>query len=281
MLSFYLYRVKVISPKQKMLFDGEKTSTEILKEVLLSKPSKELKKGFVWHIGNVTEINDAGIYFAIGRTTKSIVERYDEVDKNFVEEDFETSPYTHAILDLQYQVLAVASKSRLSPKAKGIAKQFERLANDSLIVKSLERKVEVAELNDPETFISHIQRAYSVVHFSMNFGEPNPWDVNEDFQKPMQSLLHEASGTRGRTSISGPDLDREIIEELTRATASTGNTAKAIVKSSKESKGVTKYLKANPVAINEEGLEKDGLHKFISRVREAYLNIRKINKKTQ
>jgi hypothetical protein len=264
-----------------VLFDQEKTSPDILREVLLSKPSKELKKGFVWHIGNVTEINDAGIYFAIGRTTKSIVERYDEVDKNFVEEDFETSPYTHAILDLKYQVLAVASKSRLSPKAKAIAKQFEKLANDTLIVKSLKRKVEVAELNDPETFISHIQRAYSVVHFSMNFGEPNPWDVNKDFQKPMQSLLHEASGTRGRTSISGPDLDRELIEELTRATASTGNTAKAIVKSSKELKGVTKYLKANPVALNEEGLEKDGLQKFISRVREAYLNIRKINQKTQ
>lgn len=100
MLTFYLFRAKVISPKQQILFGDEKKPPEVLRSVLLSKPSKELRKGHVWHIGNVNELDEESIYFALGRTTTSIVERYDNVGQNFLEEDFETSPYTHAILDL-------------------------------------------------------------------------------------------------------------------------------------------------------------------------------------
>lgn len=276
MLTFYLFRAKVISPKQQLLFGDEKKPPEVLRSVLLSKPSKELRKGHVWHIGNVYELDEESIYFALGRTTTSIVERYDKVGQNFIEEDFETSPYTHAILDLRFQLLAIAGKSRLSPTARGIARQFERLANASPVIVNSKRKIEIAEIKDPETFISHIRNAYSVVFFSMDFGEPNPWDVNKDFQQPMQSLLQETSGVKGRTSISGVDLDRDILEELTRAAASAGNSAKAIVKSSKTAKGMTKHLRANPVTINEEELKEDSLQQILNRIREAYLKLRNL-----
>lgn len=275
MLNFYLFRIKIHEPPLPSMFDEEKSASERIREVILSKPSEELRKGFIWHIGNVIELKENGLYFALGRTTKTIVELYDEDEGNFVEEDFESSPYTHAFVDLTYQLLSIAKKTRLAQTPKGISKQLERLMNSAQELAESGRSVEILQISDPEEFINHIRNAYSVSKFTMEFGEPNPWDANEDFQAPMQKLLKESHGRKGRTSISGEDLKRETLEDLTRASAATGNDVQALIKSSQDERGVIKHLVGNPATVSEDEVASDE-HKItlLLKVRKYYIQIR-------
>jgi hypothetical protein len=110
----------------------------------------------------------------------------------------------------------------------------------------------------------------------MEFGRPNPWDVEKDFQQPMQKLLQESSGSHGSTSINGRDLRRTILEKMTRAAVSAGNTVKAIIQKTQEDEEETKYLEGNPitVSVDEEDLQKNIWKNIRNRIREKYLNVR-------
>ena len=77
MLEFQMFRIKVYPSPQGFLFEPPKTPSEILKDVILSLPSAELRKGMIWHIGNLSPIKEGGLYFRIGRTTKSTLEIYE------------------------------------------------------------------------------------------------------------------------------------------------------------------------------------------------------------
>lgn len=248
MFEFYLFRIKVYLSQQYGLFENQ-GRRGVLQEALEEKPSAELRKGYVWHVGNLAHVEANGLYFALGRTTRALIERFDEEQGNFVEENFETSPYTHVFLDFHYQVLVLAKKTRLAPTPKGIATQLEKLLNASRAVEIAHARVEISQINDPEDFVEHIRNAYAVTRFGMEFGHPNPWDANEDFQKPMQKLLSRTSGFRGSTTIQGEDLDRDALEKLVRATASTGNDAQATIKMSPRGKAKRKRLKGNAAVI--------------------------------
>jgi hypothetical protein len=125
MLDFQLFRLKIYPSRQLLLFEKEKIRLEILKETIYSLPSLELRKGTVWHIGNVTELDKTGLYFRIGRTSTSTIEIYK--NGNFIDEQFETAPYTHLVLDINLEICAIAKKPRLSPKISGIANQFVKI----------------------------------------------------------------------------------------------------------------------------------------------------------
>jgi hypothetical protein len=45
-----------------------------------------LRKRYYWHIGNVLSLDKDGGYFAAGRTTKSMIKKYDEKSWNFIGE---------------------------------------------------------------------------------------------------------------------------------------------------------------------------------------------------
>jgi len=277
MLNFHLFRIKLIQSNQTTIFDENKSIAEVIESIIRCKPSAELRRGFFWHIGNIMDLKEDGLYFALGRTTKSIVELYDEKEGNFKVEDFESSPYTHVILELKHQLLAIAKKQQLAPTPKGLAKQLEKLLNSRKNNIILRNRIEISEINDPEDFIQHIRNAFAVTRFAMEFGEPNPWDVNEDFQKPMQKLLQKTSGKNGKTSINGEDLNREILEELARATATAGNDAQVIIKTTESKKGVVKHLTGNPAIVTEEEITKDEQKmNLLKKIREYYLKIRKL-----
>lgn len=276
LLNFYLFRIKIYEPQQPSVFDRTIRASQLLGEIIPKKPSKELRTGFIWHIGNVTTVRENGLYFALGRTTKSVIELFDEEQGNFVEADFESSPYTHVVLDLNNQVFALAKKTRLAPTALGIAKQLERLINSTEEIISSRKRIEISQIHDPEDFIKLINTAYSVTKFTTEFGEPNVWDADEDFQVPMQKYLKESNGKKGKTIISGKDLNRETIEKLTRATAATGNDAQAIIKSSSESeRGIIKHLKGNPAVVyGEDVATNEGKKGILNKIIEYYKQIR-------
>ena len=67
MLDFQLFRVKVLFRSQMPLLAARPDRPEIVKRVISSLPSAEFRKGMVWHVGNVDEIDANGFYFRVGR----------------------------------------------------------------------------------------------------------------------------------------------------------------------------------------------------------------------
>lgn len=273
MLEFQLFRIKVFPSKQLSLLESPKSHSEILHETIRSSPSVELRKGMNWHIGNIVSIDNNGLYFRVGRTTKSTLEVYK--DGNFTDTEFETSPYTHVLVDLDLEICAIAKKMRLSPKTTGIANQFIRLLNESEMAKTLSSEFTIQPLTDPEDFISHLKKAHTIAKFWITFTKPNAFDVEDDFIKPAQKLIQESNGKLGKTQIEGTKLNAEVLEELSRSAAATGDDAAAWLQPTPTENITKKQLKGNPVIITEDEIEiqekKEGL---LGRIRRLYEKIR-------
>lgn len=273
MLSFHLFRIMVHPPTQLNLHRPERSRSQILLETIRSLPSFELRSGMTWHIGNIMPVDSSGLYFRLGRTTKSTIEIYR--DGKFIDEEFETAPYTHVFLDVQLEICAIAKRTRLSPYATGIANQLIRLLNKSRTAEYYHTFFEISSINDPEDFITHLKTSYAVSKFWVSFTKPNPFDVNSDFISPMQKLLREADAKKGKTEITGENLNPDSLESIARSAAATGDDSGAWVQSEPFAPIVTKYLKGSPVIITQEDLvDEEQIREFIERIRSAYQRIR-------
>lgn len=278
MPSIYLFRLKAIKAAQGALFEKRISREEFLTSVIESKPSEELREGYIWHVGNVLNVGKDGLLFAAGRTTKKSKELYDEESGDFIQVEDEESPFTYVYYDRKYSILAIEPKSKLSPTVKGIANNLEKLFNQQALVRDFGAKIEISEIWDPEDFLKQIRAAYSVVGFTVEFSNPNPFDVEADFHRPMERYLESTGGKKGKTTVQGDDLDRNSIEKVTRSVASTGNDASARIRHEEKQRPVTRHLRGDPVSIafdEEERQEPKGL---MERIREAYARIRRQDK---
>lgn len=246
-IEYSLFRVKMVRPHQTSFLHDELTPRDLLLQAILEKPSGELRKGFHWHIGNIQMFDQFTGYFAAGRTTTSTIEKFDEETSNFVEEEQEESPYTHCVFDATIGFIGIAKKSNLSQTTKGIAARLEQLLSLASVVVRNDIVVEIRPIPDPEGFLKAIETAFRVFTFSATFGGPNPFDADEHFQRPLSVYLNAAEGIKGKTTISGADLNRNILQEVTRSTAATGNEASARIQKSKRQKTITVNLKGDPV----------------------------------
>jgi len=274
MLQFQLFRVKIYPPAQNSLFAREFSPQLVLAETIRQKPASVLRKGHTWHIGNIVSLDLFGVYFALGRTTKSTIELYDAASKNFLEREFETAPYTHVICDTSLEVCGIAAKAQLAPSVEGIARQLEKLLNAS-VNESEGYRFEISAIHDPEEFIQQIKEAYSVKRFAITFTLPNPFDVNEDFQRPMERLLRDARGEGGKTSLAGNDLNADVLADLARSAAATGNQAEATIKRTESAKPVRRRLRGGVATVTEEELATDEDRRSVLRdIRDLYDRIR-------
>lgn len=246
-IEYSLFRVKFIRPRQASFLHTDLTPQAVLLTCIDEKPSAELRKGFNWHIGNVQMFEATSGYFAFGRTTTSTIEKFNTLSGNFVEEELETSPYTHCVFDASIGLIGISKKTNLSQTTKGIATQLEKLLSLTAVVKENAIAVEVRPIPDPEGFLKAISEAFRVFSFTATFRGPNPFDADEYFQRPMAVYLSSANGFKGKTTINGDDLNREVLQEVTRSTAATGNEASAKVQKSKREKAMTVNLKGDPL----------------------------------
>ena len=273
MLDFQLFRVKVYPSSQHKLFEPTLSRPAILREAIKCLPSADFRKGLTWHVGNLTSLDDHGLYFRVGRISKSTIEVYE--DGIFLDEEFETAPYTHVIMDVDLSVCAIAKKTKLSPHIRGIARQFGRLLDRSTAADKHTATFEIDPISDPEELISYLGRASSIMKFSVTFKRPNPFDANADFIKPMQSLLSGSGGDKGKTQIEGDDLNAKSLEALARSAAATGDQATALMSLAPDEPRVTKYLKGNPVVINKTQLQdKNEMLQLLTKMRKAYRRVR-------
>jgi hypothetical protein len=273
MLEFQLFRVKVYVPKQGILFGELKTPSEILTEAINSKLSLKSKKEVIWHIGNTTKIDDKGFYFRLGRSTKSKVGIYK--DGNFVDQEFETAPYTHALLDVELELFAVAKNSQLSPSFVGITNRFVGLLGEFAKMKALPHSFEITELKDPKNFIDYLSKAKSISKFWIRYSKPNPFDSEEDFLKPMERMLQATNGNSGKTEIAGSELNPNPLEQMVRSAAATGGDAGATLDDPDVGRRIKKRLKENPVIIKQEDLaDQEQKRGLLEQIRHAYQRIR-------
>lgn len=278
MAVFFLFRLKAIRSSQNSLFGENKSRREFIEELLQKKPSLEVHKGYIWHIGNISEIGDDGLLFAAGKKTISGKEKYDEKSGDFLEIYDEESPLTYVIYDKKLSVLAITPKLKLAANPRSIVRNIEKILNFDSYTKNNDVRIEIEEILDPDDFIRQLHEAYAVVSFQMEFGESNPFDVEKDFHRPMESLLDAAGGDKGVTKIEGEDLNRDTLEELSRSVASTGNEASARIRGKAGERPVTKHLKGDPASFQAENYEAPILEQakqILDMLRATYHRIRR------
>lgn len=246
-IEYSLFRAKFIRTQQTSLFRTDITAREAFLQAIYSRPSAELRKNHIWHIGNLRLVSEHTGYFAVGRTKKATVEKFDQVTGDFVEEDQEESPYTHCVFDADIGFIGIAKKSSLASTTTGIAARLEQLFATTSVVADNNMAVEIRPIPDPEGFIRAIHSSYRVYRFTASFRGPNPFDADEHFQKPLSVYLSTARGEKGKAEISGEDLDRDVLEAVTRSTAATGNDASARVAKTETQKPITINLKGDPI----------------------------------
>lgn len=241
-LEFQLFRIKFIKSDQPSLFDEEKTPTQIFLQALKSKPEyQNANYGSYWHLGNL-EIKNTSGYFAFGKTTLSKIEKYDENSNNFMEEDSETSPFTHVVFDAELGLIAISKKTKLSRTIKGLTKKLKYILDQTKIVSANNVLCLIDPIKNPCTFIQQLKNAHSILKFEAGFVGPNPFDADEYFNKPMSVYLNKANGENGKTIIEGKKLNVEVIEEVTKSVASIGNEANARIQEYEDSAPKKIYL---------------------------------------
>ncbi|HXJ07584.1 MAG TPA: hypothetical protein VNH65_20990 [Candidatus Acidoferrum sp.] len=246
-IEYSLFRARFVKPRQQSIFRTDSTPAQIFVEALKEKPSFEAREGYRWHIGNLRLFSHSAGYFAVGRTTRSTVEKFDEQSGDFLEEELETSPYTHCVFNADIGILGIAYKASLAPTIKGIAARIQQLLSVTKIVQTNGVLVEIAPIPDPQDFIRALETAYAVSRFTATFHGPNPFDADEYFQKPLSVYLATANGKAGKAEIKGEDLNREVLQSVTRSTAATGNEASARVRRKKAERPVTLHLRGDAV----------------------------------
>ena len=271
MLEFHLFRMTVYLPDQLSLYH-QASRPDVSFQAITSVPSAELRKGQKWHIGNVTRLDDAGLYFRVGRTSKLTVELYSA--GQFTEQSFETAPYTHVVIDHEIGLCALARKPKLSKTAAGIAEQMARLLTQASPAVTVGARFEFQPVSDPNDFIAQLRVAYEISKFWVTFSRPNPLDADEDFVKPMQRLAAAADADRGKTELKGRALSPASLESVARSAAATGDDAGAWLKPHKGQHRVRRSLRSNPAVLRLEDVDASEPLRLLDRVRTWYRSIR-------
>ncbi len=274
-MEIVLYRIKIMRSKQRDLFAKEASPSDLLRQMILEKPTAESARGTTWHIGNIERVDDASVYFALGRTTTATLPVLVEGTGDFVDETYESAPYTHAFVDFNREICGIAVKTAVAPTTDAIARQLERLLEGTETARSSQVSVTVAAINEPEQLLNALRNAYSITSFTVYFSRPNPIDVNEDFLKPMERLAQEAGGESGHATVRGKALDPEPLADLVRSAAATGDEAVAKLKPERGTKTVRRSLRGQHARISEdEPATPEGRSRAISKIRRKQSDIR-------
>jgi hypothetical protein len=246
-IEYSLFRAKFIKPQQVSFLHAGLSPKDLFLQALNERSSGEHRSGFIWHIGNIKYFSEDTGYFAVGRTTKSTIEKFDDSTGNFVEEELDESPYTHCVFNAHIGFIGVARKASLASTAKGVASRIEQLLASASVIADNNVTVEIAPIPDPVGFLHALDSAYRVIRFAATFHGPNPFDADEHFQKPLSIYLASANGEKGSAQIQGEDLNRAVLQDVTRSTAATGNEASARIIKGKSQKSITINLKGDPI----------------------------------
>ena len=270
-MNYLLHRLKVRPLGPRSLFrNNSERPGQIILSAVQEKPSLEPRKGQHWRIGNVKCPQDNTVLFALGKVTKKTQELYNEQEQNFVAHDLALAPHTYVAVDLHLQVCAIAPKNAVSQKHTTIARNLARLLNESKRAKEGKLEFTITEIPEPSDFVELIRKASRISSFEMTFSPPNPFDPDEQIQRPMEDLLREVGASKGKASVSGKKLNADVLETLSRAAASSGEKAAANIQSPEDAHPVRRRLSGSPVRVSVTGVSE-----IWDKMRAAYNRVRR------
>jgi hypothetical protein len=254
------------------LLGSERSSSELFLDSINDKPEYTLSTGSEWHLGNVHLFNEHSGSFAVGRTTKTTVEKFDKESGDFVDELDDSGPYTVVLFDSRIGLLGIAKKSKLAPNAARIAKRIKDLIATTKTVVNSGADVRIDIIPDPEDFLEKLKSAYSISKFRATFTGPNPVDADELFQKPLSVYAQKMGASSGVLEVVGDGLNEDVAESVAKSTAATGNTASArvIPSEGKKAKNIRMKGEAVVISVDENASSSDVLEQMqveYSRVR--------------
>jgi hypothetical protein len=243
----HVLRVKCEGLPQGDFLRASSEPATIITNSLRAKPTANVGRGSEWHIGNVKELEENATAFAMGRTQAVKTPQFDEVTHDFVEEEAMRAPFTFGAFDPELQVCGVIRKAGVSQNASEIAGKLATLLNSAPFAREANSVIVVEPIPDPIHFMHAIRSAKAVIRFSFSVSRPNPLDVNRLIQGPAKEFTQAVSGEKTRVETEGSDLDRDAIEDVSKAVAADGEQAAATIQP--EGGGPPKriYLSGNPV----------------------------------
>lgn len=269
---YHLYRAKFIKPVQTSLFNPDFSPRKFFEMALAEKPSLELRNNNVWHIGNIERLTDDGGRFAVGRTTITTVEKFDEISGNFTELVDDSGPYTFVYFDSRLGLIGIGKKAKVAADVKTIARTIQKLLSQTEIVSHNGLTVRINHIPDPESFLEKIYSAYAVKRFKAYFTGPNPVDADELFQKPMSYYCHKLEGEQGNVSVSGSSLSADTIVAVAKSTAATANSAEALIQPKHGGKLEPISFKGNTKKVLVD--QDSEMHQILTAIQAAYRKIR-------
>ena len=279
MTTFFLFRIKI--ERSSSLFadlaDPTLSHGEIILAAIEKKGSHSLRNGQQWRIGNLERLNDTSVFFALGRIAQKTRDLYDDEAGNFVEVPSDEAPHTYVVVDLELQVCAIARKTIVSRTTMAAAKNLQSILNAThkRDPETSHLTFALSPIEDPESFIDLIKSAFRVSEFTVQFSLPNPTDTEEQFMKPMQRYLQDARGNRGQTTIRGEELDTDLIEQMARSAASSGNGARARIQSAPDSQPAMRRSVGSQANVAKEEIATDDDKRQLAKlIRAAYRRIR-------
>lgn len=248
-MQLHLFRIRLFGPKQPSLLEGEFIPQLVLERAIEERPSSALRRGVVWHIGNIQQVDETGLYFRLGKLSRARLSTVDEASGDFIEEEVDNAPYTHCVLDLPSEVCAVAQSFDLAPTPIALAGRLADVLRASQSLQAAHGALSVDPIRDPEEFIELLSSAHAVKSFTYSFRRPNPFDVDRDFVEPFEKLTKETTADNGNVTVKGPSLAPEPLTAIARSAAATGDDAKARIQLAPRASTIVRSLKTHSASV--------------------------------
>lgn len=263
----YVFRIRCEHQAQGEMFAEDREPSAVIMDSFMDHPEAEIGGGSEWHIAAAERFSAGALAFQIGRVQSVKNPQYDDKRRRFYEADVERAPYAFGVFDSETQVCVIEKKSTVTAKAPEVAVKLQKLLSNPGFASRAGFRIVVDELRDPEGFIEQIRRAERVTRFQFVAEFENSHDVFKLIHGPAERYNELIRGETTTVETRGPDLDKDIVEEMARSAASIGDPASATIKEGGESKGKTVYLRGTPL------LEKLILHESLDGMREKMLEV--------
>jgi len=221
-MTFYLFRITLHESNQLPLYPDDSPRAEVLKKMLSSHPRVAGWGRKMWEVGNAEAIGDTSLYFRLGRASRRQVPVMDEIG-DFLDEDINIAPYSHCILDLESQLLAMTFNPNLSASISSQGKALHSVLTAKLQEYPQFQSIELRQLPDPREFIAKIKSAFAVSNFWIKVGKPNPFDPESHFVQPLTQLNKAIGSDQAKVALAGKDLDRDVIERIANSASLIGS----------------------------------------------------------
>lgn len=267
-----LYRIRILEG----LFGLKKSRSSIIRDAIYERVFVE-NYGFVWTIGNITFIDEDGLYFRIGRRSGVSLGEYDAHSGRFSDSLTENWPSTHVFCDTRLGVIAIARNNKLTDVSFTVARRIQNALARSKAAQDPPVTILVDPINSSDDFMEMLRKSYSIKVFSFEFTPPNPFDAEELIQKPLENYVKEARGQRGKVEIEGANLNHETVEDTARSAITSGNEVRALIQIERRQRAVLISSKQYPEIIREVFIDTENLAnnlEALRRIRSRYEELR-------